>query len=244
MAPLLSARGLTLEYSGAGGTFTAVDNVDIDLEENSYTGIVGPSGSGKSSLLYILSGLRAPSGGRIAFRDRDYARLGGAGVAALRRQSFGFIFQQHFLVNYLGALENVMVGALTDNRRSRARAAELLERVGLGDKFKQRPYQLSVGERQRVAIVRSMISEPAIIFADEPTASLDQRTGHEVINLLGEYRAQGSILVVTHDLGMTTGFDRVVEMHDGRLTGPLREAVGAASGDPASSPRGRGRTRA
>jgi putative ABC transport system ATP-binding protein len=217
-AALLEARGLTLSYSGGGERHTAVEAVDFDLAERSFTAVVGPSGSGKSSLLYLLSGLRGPSAGSVRFRDADYGRLGPAGVAALRRRHFGFIFQQHFLVNYLGALENVLVGAARPDGPARRRAAGLLERLGLGGKLGQRPYQLSVGERQRVAVARAMASDPAVIFADEPTASLDQRTGHEVISLLGEYRDRGSVIVVTHDLGMTAGCDTVLEMRDGRLT--------------------------
>jgi putative ABC transport system ATP-binding protein len=238
MTTVLRARDLVLEYRGAGGTFTAVDGVSLDVEEHSYTGIVGPSGSGKSSLLYLLCGLRVPTAGSVWFGGRAYSDRGAAGVASMRRASFGFIFQQHFLVNYLGALENVVVGALHDRHDSRAHATHLLERVGLGDKLKHRPYQLSVGERQRVAIVRAMVSGPAVIFADEPTASLDQRTGHDVISLLGEYRDRGAVLVVTHDVGMTGGFDQVIAMRDGRLEQP---GPSAPAGGVSSAPRVRRR---
>lgn len=217
MAPILTAADLTLEYGGGGSHHVAVDSINLHLDEHEFMAVVGPSGSGKSSLLYLLSGLRQPSAGAVAFRGRTFSQMGAAGVSALRRASFGFIFQQHFLVNYLGALENVMVGALRDDGASRARAARLLVQLGLGDKLAQRPYQLSVGERQRVAVARAMVSEPAVIFADEPTASLDQRTGHDVVDLLGDYRRQGAVVVVTHDIGMTAGCDRVLEMRDGRL---------------------------
>jgi putative ABC transport system ATP-binding protein len=225
---LLRAEHLSLAFSGGDRPFTAVDGVDLNLDDRRYMAIVGPSGSGKSSLLYLLSGLRRPTSGSVHFRGVDYAALGDAGVAALRRQSFGFIFQQHFLVNYLGALENVLVGARSP-RTARTRALELLDRLGLGSKAGQRPYQLSVGERQRVAVARAMISEPAVIFAVEPTASLDQRTGREVIQLLGEYREHGSVLVVTHDVGMTSGCDVLLEMRDGRLGPPPAEPAPASS---------------
>jgi putative ABC transport system ATP-binding protein len=215
---LLRAEKLSLAFDGGERPFTAVDGVDVSLEDRRYMAIVGPSGSGKSSLLYLLSGLRRPTSGSVQFRGVDYAALGDAGVAALRRQNFGFIFQQHFLVNYLGALENVLVGARSPGPPARARGLQLLERLGLGSKVGQRPYQLSVGERQRVAVARAMISEPAVIFADEPTASLDQRTGREVIQLLAEYREHGSVLVVTHDVGMTSGCDTLLEMRDGHLS--------------------------
>ena len=137
----------------------------------------------------------------------------------LRRQRYGFVFQQHFLINYLTALENVMVGAVKRNHDVVAYAQELLRRVGLGDKLRQRPYQLSIGERQRVAVARALVHRPAIVFADEPTASLDQATGREVIDLLVDYRrrAGGSVVVVTHDPAMLTDADRVLQMRDGRL---------------------------
>jgi putative ABC transport system ATP-binding protein len=222
----LRAERLSLAFAGGERPFIAVDGVDVSLEDRRYMAIVGPSGSGKSSLLYLLSGLRRPTSGSVHFRGVDYAALGDPGVAALRRQNFGFIFQQHFLVNYLGALENVLVGARSPGPAARARALQLLERLGLGSKVSQRPYQLSVGERQRVAVARAMISEPAVIFADEPTASLDQRTGREVIELLAEYRDHGSVLVVTHDVGMTSGCDTLLEMRDGRLGAALKHEVG------------------
>ncbi|TME46275.1 MAG: ATP-binding cassette domain-containing protein, partial [Chloroflexi bacterium] len=135
------------------------------------------------------------------------------------RQHFGFVFQQHFLVNYLSAIENVTVGALRRNHDTAAYAQELLRRVGLGDKLQKRPYQLSIGERQRVAVARALVHRPAVVFADEPTASLDQATGHEVVSLLAEYRQAGggSVVVVTHDPAMLTGADRVLQMRDGRL---------------------------
>src|SRR5256885_13422863 len=122
----------------------------------------------------------------------------------LRRQRFGFVFQQHFLVNYLSALENVMVGAVRRNHEVAAYGQELLRRVGLGNKLEKRPYQLSIGERQRVAVARALVHRPAIVFADEPTASLDQATGHEVVSLLAEDRKAGggSVVVVTHDPAM------------------------------------------
>jgi putative ABC transport system ATP-binding protein len=225
-APLLTGEGLVLEFGAGERRFRAVDGADISVRELSFVAVVGPSGSGKSSLLYLLSGLKAPGQGRVLFRDQDYARMGDLAVTALRRREFGFIFQQHFLVNYLGCVENVLVGALRQDAASRDWAVELLERLGLGGKLGQRPYQLSVGERQRVAVARAMVSRPAVIFADEPTASLDQRTGHEVIRMLGEYREHGAVMVVTHDMGMTSGCDAIMEMHDGHLAKAAPSAAG------------------
>jgi putative ABC transport system ATP-binding protein len=216
---MLSAHDLALDYRSGGAVAHAVDTVSLTVERGSFVGLIGPSGSGKSSLMYLLSGLKRPNRGSVSFEDRAYASLSGAGLMRLRRQRFGFVFQQHFLVNYLSAFENVMVGAVKRNHEVAAYALELLSRVGLGDKLQKRPYQLSIGERQRVAVARALIHRPAIVFADEPTASLDQTTGHEVVNLLADYRrgGGGSLLVVTHDQAMLTGADRVLQMRDGRL---------------------------
>lgn len=216
---MLTAQDLALDYRSGSSVAHAVDAVSLTVDRGSFTGLIGPSGSGKSSLMYLLSGLKRPSRGRVTFDGREYAGLSQAGLIRLRRERFGFVFQQHFLVNYLSAFENVMVGAIRRNHEVAAYAQELLRRVGLGDKLLQRPYQLSIGERQRVAIARALIHRPAVVFADEPTASLDQATGREVVNLLADYRQSGggSVVVVTHDPAMLTGADRVWQMRDGRL---------------------------
>jgi putative ABC transport system ATP-binding protein len=217
---MLSGQDLALDYRSGSGVAHAVDTVSLSVEQGSFVGLIGPSGSGKSSLMYLLSGLKRPTRGTVAFEGQDYRQITTPGLMRLRRQRYGFVFQQHFLINYLTALENVMVGAVKRNHEVVAYAQELLRRVGLGDKLRQRPYQLSIGERQRVAVARALVHRPAIVFADEPTASLDQATGREVINLLVDYRqrAGGSVVVVTHDPAMLTGADRVLQMRDGRLS--------------------------
>jgi putative ABC transport system ATP-binding protein len=217
---MLRAEDLALDYRSGSSIAHAVDTVSLSVDQGSFVGLIGPSGSGKSSLMYLLSGLKRPTRGNMSFDDRDYQSISATGLMRLRRQRFGFVFQQHFLVNYLTALENVMVGAVKRNHEVVAYAQELLRRVGLGEKLRQRPYQLSIGERQRVAVARALVHRPAVIFADEPTASLDQATGREVIRLLAEYRAAGggSVVVVTHDPAMLTGADRVLQMRDGRLS--------------------------
>jgi putative ABC transport system ATP-binding protein len=217
---MLSAQDLALDYRTGTSVAHAVDTVSLSVDRGSFVGLIGPSGSGKSSLMYLLSGLKRPTRGTVAFDGRDYREISTPGLMQLRRQRYGFVFQQHFLINYLTALENVMVGAVRRNHEVVAYAQELLRRVGLGDKLRQRPYQLSIGERQRVAVARALVHRPAIVFADEPTASLDQATGREVIDLLVDYRrrAGGSVVVVTHDPAMLTGADRVLQMRDGRLS--------------------------
>jgi len=217
---MLSAQDLALDYRTGTAVARAVDTVSLSVEPGSFVGLIGPSGSGKSSLMYLLSGLKRPTRGMVAFDGQDYRQMSSPGLMRLRRQRYGFVFQQHFLINYLSAFENVLVGAVKRNHEVVAYAQELLRRVGLGDKLLQRPYQLSIGERQRVAVARALVHRPAIVFADEPTASLDQATGREVINLLVDYRrrAGGSVVVVTHDPAMLTDADRVLQMRDGRLS--------------------------
>jgi len=217
---MLSGQDLALDYRTGTSVAHAVDTVSLSVDQGSFVGLIGPSGSGKSSLMYLLSGLKRPTRGTVAFNGQDYRQISTPGLMQLRRQRFGFVFQQHFLINYLTSLENVMVGAIKRNHEVVAYAQELLRRVGLGDKLRQRPYQLSIGERQRVAVARALVHRPAIVFADEPTASLDQATGREVIDLLVDYRrrAGGSVVVVTHDPAMLTGADRVLQMRDGRLS--------------------------
>jgi putative ABC transport system ATP-binding protein len=217
---MLRGQDLALDYRSGTSVAHAVDTVSLSVDYGSFVGLIGPSGSGKSSLMYLLSGLKRPSRGTVAFDGQDYREISTPGLMRLRRQRYGFVFQQHFLINYLSALENVMVGAIKRNHEVVAYAQELLRRVGLGDKLRQRPYQLSIGERQRVAVARALVHRPAIVFADEPTASLDQATGREVIQLLVDYRqrAGGSVVVVTHDPAMLTGADRVLQMRDGRLS--------------------------
>jgi putative ABC transport system ATP-binding protein len=217
---MLSAQDLALDYRTGESVAHAVNTVSLSVEQGSFVGLIGPSGSGKSSLMYLLSGLKRPTRGSVAFEGQAYRDISTRGLMRLRRQRFGFVFQQHFLINYLSTLENVMVGAVKRNHEVVAYAQELLRRVGLADKLRQRPYQLSIGERQRVAVVRALIHRPAVVFADEPTASLDQGTGRDVINLLADYRTSGggSVVVVTHDPAMLTGADRVLQMRDGRLS--------------------------
>jgi len=217
---MLSAQDLALDYRSGTSVAHAVDTVSLSVDQGSFVGLIGPSGSGKSSLMYLLSGLKRPTRGTVAFEGQDYRQISTPGLMQLRRQRYGFVFQQHFLINYLTALENVMVGAVKRNHDVVAYAQELLRRVGLGDKLRQRPYQLSIGERQRVAVARALVHHPAVVFADEPTASLDQATGREVINLLVDYRrgGGGSVVVVTHDPAMLTDADRVLQMRDGRLS--------------------------
>lgn len=212
---MLEAQNVSLIYRNGEGVTYAVKRASITVRQGEFLGLVGPSGSGKSSLLYLLSGLKTANEGRVIFEDKDYGSLHNGKLIDLRRRRYGFIFQQHFLINYLTVLENVMVGAL--DRRATARARTLIGELGMENLMNRQPWQLSIGQRQRVAIARALINEPAVVFADEPTAALDQATGHQVVDLLAHYRGHGSIVFVTHDPEMLSKADRVVRMRDGEI---------------------------
>jgi putative ABC transport system ATP-binding protein len=215
---MLQGEHLTLTYRDGEATLNAVDDVSLTIEDHQFIGILGPSGSGKSSLLYLLSGLRKATEGEIYFDGRAYGKMPDRERVALRRTEYGFVFQQHFLINYLTALENVMVSAPMQDKAHAEQARALLADLGLGDKLHRFPYELSGGERQRVAIARAMIHRPRLIFADEPTGLLDRHTGLQVMALLRSYRDQGSLIAVTHNPEILAEADLVIRMRDGQVT--------------------------
>ncbi len=213
--PIISSDAVSLSYFDGDRTTYALREATIELPDKEFIGIMGPSGSGKSSLLYVLSGLKRPSSGDLSFRGAPYSKMNEKQITELRRKHFGFVFQQPWLLNWQTTLENVMMGAPSTDRAAEALAEENFQKLGIYDlRFKQ-PSQLSGGEKQRVCVARAMMNRPAIIFADEPTASLDQRNGHLVVDLLSEYKAQGSVVIVTHDAGMLAKADRILVMRDG-----------------------------
>ncbi|MFP4346136.1 MAG: ABC transporter ATP-binding protein [Anaerolineales bacterium] len=214
---MLQAEHLTLIYRDGASTVEAVDDISLTIADHQFIGILGPSGSGKSSLLYLLSGLRRPTRGEVYLDDRPYSKISEAERVALRRTEFGFVFQQHFLVNYLTALENVMVSAPVQDEAHANQAKALLADLGMGDKLHRFPYELSGGERQRVAIARATLHRPRVIFADEPTGLLDRRTGLQVMALLRGFCEQGSLIAVTHNPEILTEADLIIKMRDGRL---------------------------
>ena len=213
---MLQGENLTLTYQDGETLLDAVHEVSILIEDHKYIGILGPSGSGKSSLLYLLSGLRKPSQGEVYLDNRAYSKMSERERVALRRTEYGFVFQQHFLINYLTSLENVMVAAPVQDKAHAEQAQALLADLGLGDKFHRFPYELSGGERQRVAIARAMIHRPRVIFADEPTGLLDRTTGMQVMALLRGFRDQGSLIAVTHNPEILSEADLVVTLRDGQ----------------------------
>lgn len=194
------------------------------MRPGEFLGILGPSGSGKSSLLYLMSGLKSPTSGKATYEGRDMTSLSDEARSSLRLTEFGFVFQYPYLVGYLSALENVVV--TQPGKGSADRAAMLLEELGLGEKAHRLPHELSGGERQRVCLARALLSSPKVVFADEPTAALDHATGEQVMDLLHRYRGDGSLVVVTHDPSMLRNADRVVTMADGGIEAAAPTWVG------------------
>lgn len=199
---------------------TILDNVSLDIAGGESVAIVGPSGAGKSTLLALLAGLDLPDAGEVWLEGRELTALDEDGRAAVRARRVGFVFQSFHLIPSLTAIENVMLPLeLAGERQAREPAAGVLERVGLKARQRHYPRQLSGGEKQRVAIARAFVTEPAVLFADEPTGNLDTRTGEQIIDLLfGLNAARGTTLVlVTHDERIAARCDSVIHIDAGRL---------------------------
>ena len=216
-SPLLQGKALTLAYQDGQDVIYAVRDLNLTVDPRQFVGLLGPSGSGKSSLLYVLSGIKAPTSGEVLFRGSPLEAHSG-NAQQVRRRHFGFVFQQFFLLNYLDVLGNVLVGALVKNGAARARARELTTALGLEGLEHRKPYELSQGQRQRVAIARALANEPAVLFVDEPTANLDQATGRQVMSLLKEQTGQGAIVVVSHDETALAEADVIYRMRDGEIS--------------------------
>lgn len=225
--PVLKVTGLTQQVNLQTDTLTILQGVSLEINRGESVAIVGRSGSGKTTLLGLLAGLDTPSHGEVELEGRVISRLSEDERAALRARRIGFVFQSFQLLPALTALENVMLPLeLAGSERAEDKARELLERVGLGDRLRHTPRQLSGGEQQRVAIARAFASEPAILFADEPTGNLDNRTGQAISDLLMDLnREQGTTLVmVTHDEQLAGRCQRRFSIEAGVVTEPDAEA--------------------
>ncbi|WP_217230985.1 ABC transporter ATP-binding protein [Streptomyces anulatus] len=221
----LTLTDVTLTYPDGEGRLTALDRVSLDVPPGTLTAVVGPSGSGKSSLLAAAATLVTPDSGEVVVAGTPTVGLGRAGRAALRREHIGIVFQQPNLLPSLTAAEQLHVMRHLSGgsaRGARRRALELLDAVGLAERADRRPHQLSGGQRQRINIARALMNEPAVLLVDEPTSALDHERGAAVLDLLvalTRERATATVLV-THDLAHLERMDRTVTMDDGRLTVP------------------------
>ncbi|MFM7186391.1 MAG: ABC transporter ATP-binding protein [Armatimonadota bacterium] len=215
---MLKCNDICLDYVEASRVTHALKGITLDFAPNKLHGIMGPSGSGKSSLLYILCGLKSPSSGSVSIDDQSMTKMPDSERASLRSERFGFVFQQPFLLHYLSALENILVGVSPSKMTMAKKKAEALlcdlGLDGMGDKY---PSMLSGGERQRVAVARALIGNPSIVFADEPTAALDKENGYKVMQALTKWAVNHTVIVVTHDADMLRDADVVHHLMSGCL---------------------------
>jgi ABC-type lipoprotein export system ATPase subunit len=237
---MLRARGLRKEYGQQASLVRAVDGVDLDVPAGETLAVMGPSGCGKSTLLHLLGGLDRASAGEIWLAGQRIDQMSERGMAALRRDAVGFVFQAFHLMDELTAVENVELPSLLAGRSPRAarrRANDLLDQVGLADRARHLPSQLSGGQRQRVAIARALANSPLIVLADEPTGNLDSEATLDVLRLIESLHHAGqTVVIVTHDSRIAATADRLISMRDGafiddtRLTGGTVGNLGALAG--------------
>ena len=205
------------------GPLKALDNVNLTVENGEWLAIMGPSGSGKSTMMNIIGCMDKPSLGEVILDGVDIAKESGKKLTEIRRDKIGLIFQQFHLVNYLTAVENVMVSQYYHSMPDEKEALEALERVGLKDRAKHLPSQLSGGEQQRVCIARALINHPEIILADEPTGNLDEANENIVIDIFKQLHRQGTtLIVVTHDPEVAEVAQRTVVLEHGRLVNEIK----------------------
>ncbi|MEU5792407.1 ABC transporter ATP-binding protein [Streptomyces sp. SUK 48] len=222
--PAVQLAAVSKSYAGAASPVPVLREVSLGFSQRAMTAVMGPSGSGKTTLLNCAAGLDKPDSGRVLLGDTDLAACDERELTAVRRSRIGFVFQQFNLLPMLSAYENVALPLRLQGRRvKRDRVVDALREVGLEDKSDRRPAQLSGGQQQRVAIARTLVAEPEIVFADEPTGSLDRSSGRQVMELLRTVvdRAGRTVVMVTHDPAVAACADRVVFLSDGQVVGRL-----------------------
>jgi putative ABC transport system ATP-binding protein len=220
--PFIQVNALRRHYTMGQEKVRALDGIDVCIEQGEFLAVIGPSGSGKSTLLYLLGGLDRPTSGEIRIQGQNLVEMDEDELARFRQRRVGFVFQSFNLIPSMTALENVEFPLVFTPARPaarRERAKQLLEEVGLGDRLYHRPTELSGGQQQRVSIARSLVNDPAIVLADEPTGNLDSKSGIEVIAMLHRLnQEQGrTVILVTHDRSLLDMVSRTIQLFDGRL---------------------------
>ncbi|MGB5804276.1 MAG: ABC transporter ATP-binding protein [Vibrio anguillarum] len=218
---LVQLTNISKHYLSGEELVKALDGVSLSIQKGEFLSILGPSGSGKSTLMNILGCLDVPTSGEYQLDDKAVTSLSSHQLAHIRNQKIGFVFQSFNLLEYANALDNVALPLVYRGvklKERRARAATLLEKVGLGDRMQHKPNQLSGGQKQRVAIARALVNDPQIILADEPTGALDSKSGAEIEALFNELHQEGrTLIVVTHDLALAKRTHRIVNIKDGQI---------------------------
>ena len=220
VAEVLSAHGVSKQVSSPEGSLTILSDVSFVINAGESVAVVGPSGAGKSTLLALLAGLDLPTSGHVVLNGANLSDLDEDGRALVRAESVGFVFQSFHLVPSLNALENVMLPLeLAGGAGARSASLAIVGKVGLGDRWSHYPAQLSGGEKQRVAIARAFATEPAVLFADEPTGNLDSGTGNNIMELMFELNRSSSttLILVTHDRSLAERCDRILSLDAGQL---------------------------
>lgn len=218
---ILQLRGITRDFKLGAQTVHVLKGIDLDISKNEYVALMGPSGSGKSTLMNLLGCLDTPTSGSYELNGTDVSSLNDNELAEIRNNEIGFVFQTFNLLPRSTALENValpLVYAGLSKEERLARAAEVLEQVGLADRMDHRPNQLSGGQRQRVAVARALVNKPALILADEPTGNLDSKTSVEIMKLFDDIQAAGNtVVLVTHEEDIAQHAKRVIRLVDGNI---------------------------
>lgn len=223
MTAVLELRNIVREYQSEAGTLRVLDGADLTLNQGELVGLVGPSGSGKSTLLHTAGLLEKAESGIVLLEGEDCMALNDAGRTGLRREKLGFVYQFHHLLAEFDARDNVamplMVGGVP-RKKARVKAEALLEEMGLTDRMRHQPGQMSGGEQQRVAIARALVNDPRLVIADEPTGNLDPETTERVFaSLIRMARSEGAaVLIATHNMSLIKHMDRVLTLKDGKLT--------------------------
>ncbi|MDY6862270.1 MAG: ABC transporter ATP-binding protein [Thermodesulfobacteriota bacterium] len=220
--PLLEAKNIFKVFQKGGKRVEVLKGVNLKIDSGSMIAIVGPSGVGKSTLLYILGTLEKPSVGNILYHGENLYEKSPDELAKLRNNKLGFVFQFHYLLTEFNAIENIMIPALIcgwDKKKAREASMEILIKVGLQDRMQHKPGELSGGEQQRVAVARSLIMNPEILLADEPTGNLDSKTGNELQELLFEFNKEmnTTIIIVTHNETLAGRLNKIIHIQDGKI---------------------------
>jgi putative ABC transport system ATP-binding protein len=218
---LISLSNIRKTYVLGAQTVHALKKIDLDIQRGEYVALMGPSGSGKSTLMNVIGCLDTPSQGEYWLNDKEVSKMSDVDLSKVRNDEIGFVFQTFNLLTRLTALENValpLVYAGIPLKERNARAAETLNKVGLGDRFHHKPNELSGGQRQRVAVARALINNPSLLLADEPTGNLDTQTSHEIMALFDEIHAAGNtIVLVTHEEDIAKHAKKIVRLRDGLI---------------------------
>ena len=217
---MIETENLTVTLPSRAGDVNILRGIDLSVAAGETVGLIGPSGSGKTTLLMVLAGLEPPTGGFVAVAGCDYGAMSEDDLARFRRTHIGIVFQSFHLVPTMTALENTALPLeLSGEKDCRARAAAILDEVGLADRYDHYPAQMSGGEQQRVALARAMVADPPVLFADEPTGNLDQATGESIMQLILNLakNRQSTLFLITHDRALAERCDRTLTMRDGLL---------------------------